>query len=619
MRIETKPPQSPAAAVVAPLQRTFAAMAIVSGVINMLALTAPLFMLQVYDRVLSSRSIPTLLGLAGLAIGLYAFQALLDIIRSRVLLRVGEFFDHSLSKDVHRAITRLPLITRMPGDGLQPLRDLDNVRGFLSGQGPTAFLDLPWMPFYLALCFLFHFWIGVTALAGAIVLVALTLLTNALSSGPVRETLLHGMTRNALMEAGRRNAEVVRALGLGERLALRWQKANNDYLAANRRAGDVSNSLGGISKALRVALQSTILGVGAWLVIEQQASPGIMIASSVMMGRALAPVDLAIASWKPFLLARQSWTRLQELLGKMPTAVPVMALPKPEQEIRAEGLTIVPPGEKKPTVAGIDFVLKAGGALAIIGPSGSGKSTLARVLVGAWEPAAGKIRIDGASLGQWDRESLGRHIGYLPQGVELFDGTLAENIARFEPDAEAGAIVEAARAAGAHELILQFENGYETRIGEAGSSLSAGQRQRIGLARALYGDPFLVVLDEPNANLDAEGELALVKAMAAIRDRKGIVVVVAHRPSAIGVVDHVMMMEGGRMKALGPRDEVLSKVLKQPSGQHANMTGPPLSDHPGFRAGSRSLAPFRLVAGSINEIGTEAEAGNEEEEAGARH
>ena len=585
----------------------------ISGVVNVLALTSPLFMLQVYDRVLASRSLSTLVGLAVLAAGLFAFQSMLDVIRSRVLMRVGERVDRQLSGRVHAAVVRLPLEARMPGDGLQPLRDLDNVRGFLSGQGPTAFFDLPWMPLYLGICFLFHFWIGMTALAGAIVLVSLTVITNALSRGPASETIQHGMLRNALMEAGRRNAEVVRAMGFGKRIAERWQETNSSYLAANRRAGDVAGGFGGASRSLRLMLQSAILGVGAYLVIKQETSAGVMIASSIMMGRALAPVDLAIASWKPFLMARQSWARLTELLALVPEADEVTALPKPERDLRVESVTIVPPGEKKPTVAGVNFAVPAGSALGIIGPSGSGKSTLARALVGVWKPASGKVRLDGASFEQWDREILGRHVGYLPQGVELFDGTIGENIARFEPDAPAEAVVAAAKAAGAHDLILRFERGYEARIGEAGSALSAGQRQRIGLARALYGDPFLVVLDEPNANLDAEGEAAVVRAMASVRERKGIAIVIAHRPSALGVVDLILAMESGRAKAFGPRDEVLSRVLKKPSQRPPNGT-----TAQGYSLTARAL-PLRVVANPVNEPAADDQSDEEASELDAQH
>ncbi|MEW9617768.1 type I secretion system permease/ATPase [Shinella sp. S4-D37] len=533
-----------------------------SFVINLLALTSPLFMLQIYDRVLSSGSVPTLIGLGVLALGLYGFQAVLDILRSRILLRIGERFDRRYSERVHEAVVRLPLVSRMPGDGLQPLRDLDNVRGFLSGAGPTAFFDLPWIPLYLGICFIFHFWLGVTALGGALVLVSLTLLANGLSQKAVKDTTGHNMMRNALLEASRRNAEVIHAMGLSRRVGTRWQVANSAYLSANRRAGDVTGGLGGISKALRVILQSAILGVGAWLVIHQEATPGMMIAASIMMGRALAPVDLAIANWKPFLMARQGWTRLQELMRRIPETGQVMALPKPEKDLRVDGLVVVPPGERKPNVGGVGFTMEGGSALGVIGPSGSGKSSLARVLVGAWAPAAGTVRLDGASLDHWDNEELGHHIGYLPQGIELFDGTIAENIARFEDDPDPVAIVAAARTAGAHDLILSFEKGYETQIGEGGSALSAGQRQRIGLARALYREPFLVVMDEPNANLDAEGEAAVVKAIVSVRERGGIAIVIAHRPSALSVVDKVLMMENGRQRAFGPKDEILSKVLQ---------------------------------------------------------
>lgn len=586
------PSQPLAAAVVASLRRSALSIALISGVVNLLGLTAPLFMLQVYDRVLASRSIPTLIGLAVLAAGLYAAQSILDVLRARVLLRLGERADRQLSPRVHEAIIRLPLNRRVPGDGLQPLRDLDNMRGFLSGPGPTAFFDLPWMPVYLAICFLFHVWIGVAALAGTLVLVAFALVTDMLSRGPVREALESGMVRNARMEASRRNAESVWAMGMTGRLATRWQQANTACLAANRRAGDVAGGLGGASRSFRMMLQSAILGVGAWLVIEQEVSAGVMIASSIMMGRALAPVDLAIGSWKPFLMATQSWARLKQLLEQLPPVGDVMPLPAPVRDLRAEAVAVVPPGARKPTVAGANFTLAAGSGLGIVGPSGSGKSCLARALVGAWAPASGKVRLDGASLAHWDPEALGRHIGYLPQGIDLFDGTIAENIARFVPDADPGAIVAAAKAAGAHDMILGLEAGYETPVGEAGSSLSAGQRQRIGLARALFGDPFLVVLDEPNANLDADGEAAVTTAIEGVRRRGGIAVVIVHRPGALGAVDLVLMMEAGRMRAFGPRDEVLARVAR--TGDPSPVAAQP----GGFRATGRQIVPLRVLPGN---------------------
>ncbi|WP_077966523.1 type I secretion system permease/ATPase [Ensifer adhaerens] len=599
------PSQHKAATVVAASRLAITGIALISGVVNVLALTSPLFMLQVYDRVLASGSLPTLVALGILAAAMFAIQCVLEVLRSRILLRIGERFDRRLSGRVHDAIVRMPLLTRMPGDGLQPLRDLDNVRSFLSGNGPTAFFDLPWMPLYLGICFLFHFWIGMTALIGAVVLVSLTVVTDLLSQQPIRDTVHHNMARNGVMEAARRNAEVIRAMGLGRRIADDWQQTNNAYLRANRRAGDIAGILGGVSRSMRLVLQSAMLAVGAWLVIQQEVTAGVMIASSIMMGRALAPVDLAIASWKPFLLARQSWSRLNELLERVPNAPPTMVLPRPQSDLRVENLTILPPGEKKPTVTGVNFAVSAGSALGVIGPSGSGKSTLVRALVGAWGPAVGKVRIDGASLDQWAPENLGPHIGYLPQGVELFDGTIAQNIARFEQNPDAEAVVAAAKAAGAHDLILRFDEGYETRIGEAGSALSAGQRQRIGLSRALYRDPFLVVLDEPNANLDNDGEIAVVNAIAAVRKRGGIAVVVAHRPSAIGVVDLVLMMDGGQAKAFGPRDDVLSRILKAPAQRP--------SSHNSYSVTGHAVAPLRVVANTARaEVDEKAQQGAED-------
>jgi ATP-binding cassette subfamily C protein len=598
------PPQPLAAAAVSILKRGAAVLALVSGVINILGLTAPLFMLQVYDRVLASRSVPTLIGFAILALIAYGFQLLLEIVRSRVLLRAGEYFDHQLSRRVHEAVIRLPLETRAPADGLQALRDLDNIRSFLSGQGPAAFFDLPWAPLYLAICFAFHVWIGVSALAGAAILVVLAILTHRLSSQPVSETIKYGMQRSALLEGSRRNAEVIRALGLGQRSADRWMAANIKYLAANRKAGDVGNALGSAARVFRIMLQSAILGVGGYLVIRQSATGGVMVASSVILGRALAPVDLAVATWRSFLMARQSWVRLRDLLVRVAAPGKTTPLPKPEANLTVEGLGIVPPGQTNPTVLDVHFGIRAGSALGVIGASGSGKSTLTRALVGAWRPARGKVRLDGASLDQWDKESLGRHIGYLPQDVELFDGTIAENIARLDPGADPEHVVKAAKAAGVHDLILRFENGYDTAIGEGGSALSGGQRQRIGLARALYGDPFLVVLDEPNSNLDAEGEGTVIQAIAAVRERKGIAIVVAHRPSILGVVDLVFMMENGRAKAFGPRDEILSRTLRPASGP----PGP--KNPPGDPVGTHTLGPRRVIAGSDDTSPTPMEDGD---------
>jgi ATP-binding cassette subfamily C protein len=542
----------------------FLGIAAFTAVSNILMLTGSFFMLEVYDRVLPSRSVPTLLGLATLAILLYLVQGMLDLIRGRVLVRIGKSLDDALSQRVYGAIVRFPLKARGGGDGLQPLRDLDYVRGFLSGGGPGALFDLPWIPLYLSICFLFHVWIGVTALAGAVLLIIFTVATEVLTRRPMKAAAVHAVTRNALAGAGRRNAEVLHAMGMAGRMAALWGEANRLYLAAHEQASDVGGGLAAITRILRLTLQSAVLGVGAYLVIEQEATGGVIIASSILTSRALAPVELAIGNWKGFIAARQGWQRLRELLALFPEPEEPMDLPSPRANLRVEAVSVAVPGGQKLIIQDVAFSLKNGQALGVIGPNAAGKSTLARALVGVWAPARGIIRLDGAALDQWAPESIGRHIGYLPQNVELFEGTVAENIARFAPECDAAAVVAASKAAGVHELILHLPEGYGTRIGEGGMSLSAGQRQRIALARALYGNPFLVVLDEPNSNLDVEGDEALTQAILGVRARGGIVVAIAHRPSALAGVDQMLVMSEGRVQAFGPRDEVLSRVLRTP-------------------------------------------------------
>jgi ATP-binding cassette subfamily C protein len=558
---------SPIAAALAACRSAFAAVGLLTGFINVLMLTGSLFMLQVYDRVLPSRSVPTLVALFGLVAALYAFQGFLDMTRGRILVRIGSFLDEQLSARVYDAVARLPLKTQSRADGLQSMRDLDQLRSFLSGLGPTALFDLPWMPLYIGLCFAFHVWIGITAMAGALVLVALTLWTEALTRAPTKAAAESGASRMALAEASRRNAEVLQAMGMRGRLSALWSDANARHLEAQQQASDVAGGLGAASRVLRMLLQSTVLAVGAYLAIYQEATAGIIIASSILVSRALAPVELAIANWRGFVAARQGWGRLTELLAVLREEDSAMALPPPTQALSIEALSVVPPGQQKIVVQDASFTLKSGQGLGVIGPSASGKSSLMRAIVGVWQPARGKVRLDGAALEQWSSEALGPHIGYLPQGVELFDGTVAENIARFAPDPDPGTVITAARAAAVHDLILRLPDGYETRIGEGGAALSAGQRQRIALARALFGDPFLVVLDEPNSNLDAEGDEALTQAILGARKRGAIVVVVAHRPSALQGVDHVLAMANGRVQGFGPKEEVLRKVLEPSRAQ----------------------------------------------------
>jgi len=558
------PVRSELAEALAACRGAFYGTALISGMSNILMLTGAMFMLEIYDRVLPSRSMPTLVGLLVLAAALFAALGVLDAIRGRILVRVGATLDETLSGRVYDTLMRLPLKIGARGDGTQPLRDLDAVRSYLSGLGPVALFDLPWIPLYLAICFAFHPLIGLTALAGAIILIALTLMTEVLMRAPTKTATEAAIVRNGLAEASRRNAEALVAMGMAGRIAARWSKANRQYMHSQQEASDLGGGLGATSKVLRMMLQSCVLAVGAYLVIQQQASAGIIIAGSILSARALAPVDLAIANWKGFIAARQSWERLNKLLTLSPAQLAPMQLQPPDQRLTVEAVSASPPGISKVVVQDVTFELEAGQGLGIIGPSGSGKSSLVRLLVGVWHPVRGKVRLDGAALDQWSPDELGPHIGYLPQDVELLAGTVAENISRFETEADTDAVIAAAKTVGVHDLIVRLPAGYETPIGEQGSALSAGQAQRIALARAFYRDPFLVVLDEPNSNLDAEGEEALTRAIQSVRERKGIVVVVAHRPSAIAGVDRLLMMNQGRVQAVGPKEDVLSKVLQRP-------------------------------------------------------
>jgi len=558
------PVRSELAEALAACRGAFYGTALISGMSNILMLTGAMFMLEIYDRVLPSRSMPTLVGLLVLAAALFTALGILDAIRGRILVRIGGALDETLSGRVYDTLMRLPLRVGARSDGTQPLRDLDAVRSYLSGLGPVALFDLPWIPLYLAICFAFHPLIGFAALAGAIILIVLTLLTEILMRAPARAATEAAVARNGLAEASRRNAEALVAMGMAGHIAARWSEANRQYMRSQQEASDLGGGLGAISKVLRMMLQSGVLAVGAYLVIHQEASAGIIIAASILSARALAPGGLAIANWKGFVAARQSWQRLNRLLTMSPARLTPMQLQTPVQRLTVEAVSASPPGVPKVVVQDITFELEAGQGLGIIGPSGSGKSSLVRLLVGVWQPMRGNVRLDGAALDQWASDALGRHIGYLPQDVELLAGTVAENIARFEPDPDNEAVIAAAKAVGVHDLIVRLPGGYDTQIGEQGSALSAGQAQRVALARAVYRDPFLVVLDEPNSNLDSEGEEALTRAILGVRERMGIVIVVAHRPSAIAGVDRLLMMNQGKAQAIGPKDEVLSKVLQRP-------------------------------------------------------
>lgn len=562
--ITPRAPQSQLAEAVRECKQAFAGIGLFSFFINILMLTGALFMLQVYDRVLPSRSVPTLVGLVILALVLFAFLGALDLLRGRLLVRVGGYLDESLSPKIYDAVVRMPLRSVRQGDGLQPIRDFDQIRSFLSGLGPTALFDLPWIPVYLAICFAFHFWIGFTALIGAIILIGLTILTEYWVREPLKAAGRFGVQRSNIGEASYRNAEVLSAMGMGSRMRERWSQVNAKYIEHQRQATDISGGLGAISRILRMVLQSALLGVGALLVLYNEATPGVIIAGSILGSRAVAPVETAIANWRQFVNARQSWDRLNRLLASFADGPPPLELPTPKAVLSVENVSVAPPGDRKIVVQDATFQVKAGSAVGIIGPNAAGKSSLARAIVGVWPAVRGQIRLDGAALDQWSMDALGSHVGYLPQDVELFAGTVQQNIARFEPEPKSDDIIAAAKAAAVHDMILRLPNGYETEIGEGGVAISAGQRQRIALARALYKNPFMVVLDEANSNLDGEGEVALSHAIASVRRRGGIAIVVALRPKALDECDLAMYVASGQIKAFGPKAEVLAKVLKAP-------------------------------------------------------
>jgi ATP-binding cassette subfamily C protein PrsD len=542
-----------------------------SAFINILALTGSLFMLQVYDRILPSGSVPTLVVLFLLAAALFAFYGLLDLFRGRVLLRIGTLVDAILGPEVYEAIVKLPLSRVQQENKADPLYDLDAVRTFLSSSAPAVLFDLPWVPFYLALLYLFHPLLGGLALVGIVVLVAVMLVTGLLTRAPTGTASLHAKERQRLADTSRRNAELLTSLGMTRRYGERWAKINNRYMESHQRASDVSGGLGALSRALRMMLQSAVLALGAYLVIYQEATAGIIIAGSILTGRALAPLDAAIPNAKNWTAARQSWKRLSQILQYVAERRIVLPLRSPRERVTVETASVAPPGVTKLVVEDAAFTLTRRQGLGIIGPSGSGKSSLARLLVGVWKPVRGRVQLDGAALDQWEPEQLGRHIGYLPQLVELLPGSISDNIARFESEIDPESVIRAAEAAGVHDLIVSLPEGYQTVIGENGASLSAGQLQRIALARALYREPFLVVLDEPNSNLDVEGEAALTRAVFGIRERGGIVVIIAHHPSVLAAVDSLLVMKEGRILALGPKDEILPKVLRPMSATTAPL------------------------------------------------
>lgn len=534
-----------------------------SGVTNLLMLTGPLFMLQVYDRVLVSRSLPTLWVLGLIATALYIAFAMIDYARSRVLARIGDRLEAKFSE---RAFRReiADAFEGQATDG-RPTADLATIRRFLGGPAPLALFDLPWVPLYLVVLGLLHWSLGLMGLLGVAVVVSLAILNDRLTRLPMARAAGEGAQASALLEAARRSSEAVTALGMRPHVAGLWGGALARARATERTGGDAAARIAAVSRGFRLFLQSATLAIGAVLVIEQAATGGIMIASSIMLGRALAPIDQIVAQWKAMAGARAALARLEGRLALDAGAGPKMDLPTPTGRLSLANIMAAPPGLRRPVLEGIGFQLEPGEGLGILGPSASGKSTLARLIVGLWRPMSGSVRLDGATLDQWDADRLGRHIGYLPQDVELIGGTVREAISRHQPGARDEDILRAAQAAAAHSMILKLPDGYMTRLGPGGAALSGGQRQRIALARALYGDPCLIVLDEPNASLDQEGDAALTAALLAARKRGAAVIVVTHRASGLAACDRALVLKEGRIAALGPKEAVLRDLMKPPA------------------------------------------------------
>jgi ATP-binding cassette subfamily C protein len=553
------------AAVLGECRRAFLSVALFSGLVNLLMLAGPLYMLQVYDRVLSSHSVPTLVALSIVLVVAYGFQAGFEVVRSRLAVRIASLLDVRLGVLLFNAVIRLTNRNSSAAEAHQPLRDLDQIRTFLTSPAPIAIVDLPWMPVFLAICFLIHPVLGATALAGAAVLTTLTILTERRSRAPTLAMARTAGARTSASEIVRRGSETIAAMGMAQTLAARWQRTNNRYLASSSLVSDVVGAYGGLSRVIRLLLQSSMLGVGAYLVTQQELNPGAMFAASLMMGRALAPIDVVIANWRSMAGTRQSLSRLSTVLRQLPPRQVATDLPRPTRSLDVENVAVAAPNRNVVILANIRFGLVAGETLAVVGPSGTGKSSLVRTLIGVWSPVRGQIRLDGAALDQWGDETLGQHVGYVAQTVEFFDGTIAENIARMSLAPDSEAVLEAGRAAGAHEMILRLPGGYDCKIGDAATVLSAGQRQRIALARALYGNPFLVLLDEPNANLDSEGEVALQTALRGLKERGAIAIIISHRPAVLEQCDKVLVLSNGAQQAFGPRDAIIRKSSARPT------------------------------------------------------
>jgi PrtD family type I secretion system ABC transporter len=535
-----------------------------SCIVNILMLTGSLFMLQVYDRVIPSSSVPTLVALATIVLILYAFYGLLEYVRTRLLVRIGRRVEEKLRGRVFDVVAALAL--RKNNAGGQPVQDLGMIRQFLGGQGPLAFLDMPWVPIYIAVVFLLHWVLGVVSIASAIIITVLALLTERATRGPMANANISSSKAAMMTEEARRNSEALYSLGMKGVMRKRWIATQHEALDHQTRANDAGATYSSLSRVFRMIVQSGMLATGAYLAIKHEISGGSIVASSIIMGRALAPIEQAVGNWQQFLGFRKAMDRLTKVLDAVPSEEERMTLPEPKGFLEVENLVLLLPGTDKPVLQGVSFKVAPGKGLGIIGPTGAGKSTLARVLVGLLPPQRGSIRLDGATPDQRSDDERGRQIGYLPQDVQIFDGTVAQNISRFVENPDPNKIVEAAQLANIHDFVMRLPQGYDTPLAESGSRLSAGQKQRVALARALFGDPVLFVMDEPNSNLDADGEQALDRAIRSSLARGAAVVVVAHRPSALHAMNDLLVLTNGQVAAYGTREEILKKVAGPAAG-----------------------------------------------------
>ena len=539
-------------------KRGFYAVGLFSFCINLLMLTAPLYMLQIFDRVLSSRSGETLVLLTMVAAVALLILAILDSLRGIVLLRVGNWIDRRVSEEVLNA-SIMAALKAPEGGSVQGLRDIATIRGFIGGPSVFPIMDAPWTPIFLIVTFVLHPILGFIALAGAVLLFGLAILNELATRGPLKLSAGAQIAALREAEAAIRNADAIEAMGMMPNLVKRWGRHNLLTLILQGEAGTRGSAVTAASKFLRLVLQIAVFASGAWLVIGGELSPGAMIAGAILMSRALAPVEQAIGAWRALIAAQNAYGRVQEFLAENPMRKPTMALPRPSGRIVVDNISYVHPGAPDPAVRAVRFQLEPGEGLGLIGPTAAGKTTLARLVIGNLQPKIGHVRLDGMDVAQWAPEDLGQYVGYLPQDVELFNGTVRENIARMSKG-EPNLVIEAARMAGVHDMILHLPKGYDTEIGDAGTALSGGQRQRIALARALYGSPSVLVLDEPSANLDSDGEAALLAAVDAMKERGGTILVIAHRPNVLRHVDKILVMRGGKMQMFGPREEVLARV-----------------------------------------------------------